>query len=104
MASVISETTSQHGSERRSRMFSEMQKDDKVDFLFSQLQAAAGQINRQSEFMKTTRSDLIKQKLEMNTLKSIVQRQQAEIEQLKVENVLIKVADEKETKHQLQQM
>ncbi|MFS7936531.1 hypothetical protein Hanom_Chr05g00416671 [Helianthus anomalus] len=43
--------THQQSSERRSRLFSEMEKDEKVEFLFKQLQATAGQINRHSEFM-----------------------------------------------------
>ncbi|KAJ0749512.1 hypothetical protein HanLR1_Chr05g0170771 [Helianthus annuus] len=110
IGSTIRATTSQHSSEHRQRKFSEMQPDEKVDFLFSQLQAAAGQIDRQSAFMNITKSDVIKQQLEMNTLKSIVQRQQAEItrqqveiDQLKAENARIKAADE-ERKHQLQQM
>ncbi|KAJ0553553.1 hypothetical protein HanRHA438_Chr08g0350761 [Helianthus annuus] len=60
MASVIRETISQHGSECRSRMFLEMEQDEKVDFLFSQLQAAAKQIDRQSAFMNITKSDVIK--------------------------------------------
>ncbi|KAJ0576591.1 hypothetical protein HanOQP8_Chr05g0183061 [Helianthus annuus] len=46
--------THQQSSERRSILFSEMEQDEKVDFLFTQLQAAAGQINWQSEFMSST--------------------------------------------------
>ncbi|KAF5805498.1 hypothetical protein HanRHA438_Chr05g0219611 [Helianthus annuus] len=46
--------THQQSSNRRSRLFSEMEQDEKVDFLFTQLQAAAGQINWQSEFMSST--------------------------------------------------
>ncbi|KAJ0575730.1 hypothetical protein HanIR_Chr05g0216161 [Helianthus annuus] len=101
MASVIRATTSQHSSERRSKRFSEMQQDEKVDFLFSQLQAVAGQINRQSEFMNITKSDVIKQQLEMNTLnftvdtlKSTVERQQVEIAHLKAENERLKAVDD----------
>ncbi|MFS8032419.1 hypothetical protein Hanom_Chr17g01557571 [Helianthus anomalus] len=56
-----------------------MQPDEKVDFLFSQLQVAAGQINRQTDMIKATRADMIKQQLEINTLNSTVGRQQAEI-------------------------
>ncbi|KAM0055274.1 hypothetical protein Hdeb2414_s0006g00204211 [Helianthus debilis subsp. tardiflorus] len=107
MASTIRATTSQHTSERRHRRLSEMQLDEKVDFLFSQFQAAAGQIDRQSTFMNITKSDGIKQQLEINTLKSNVQRQQAEIthqqaeiDQLKAENELLKAAIE-ETECQL---
>ncbi|KAF5774600.1 hypothetical protein HanRHA438_Chr13g0612821 [Helianthus annuus] len=110
LASTIRATTSQQASERRIRKFSEMQHDEKVEFLFSQLQTAAGQINRQSELMNATRSDVIKQQLESNTLKSTVQRQQAEItrqqaeiELLKAENARLKDADE-ERERQLQQM
>ncbi|KAM0047216.1 hypothetical protein Hdeb2414_s0009g00325861 [Helianthus debilis subsp. tardiflorus] len=110
IASTIRATTSQHSSKRRERKFSEMQPDEKVDFLFSQLQAAAGQIDRQSAFMNITKSDVIKQQLEMTALKSTVEHQQAEItcqqaeiEQLKAENARLKAADE-ERKHQLQQM
>ncbi|KAJ0604145.1 hypothetical protein HanHA300_Chr02g0046331 [Helianthus annuus] len=61
IASTIRATTSQQSSERRQRKFSEMQPDEKMDFLFSQLQAAAGQIDRQSAFMNITKSDVIKQ-------------------------------------------
>ncbi|KAJ0524520.1 hypothetical protein HanRHA438_Chr09g0376801 [Helianthus annuus] len=75
IASTIRATTSQHGSERRQRKFSEMQQDEKVDFLFSQLQAAAGQIDTQSAVINVTRGDVIKQRLEMNTLKSTIKRQ-----------------------------
>ncbi|KAJ0466354.1 hypothetical protein HanPSC8_Chr14g0595311 [Helianthus annuus] len=84
--------------------------DEKVDFLFSQLQAAAGQIDRQSTVINVTRGDVIKQRLEINTLNSTVERQQAEIthrqaeiEQLKAENACLKAADE-ERERQLQQM
>ncbi|KAJ0654626.1 hypothetical protein HanLR1_Chr14g0509251 [Helianthus annuus] len=87
-----------------------MQQDEKVDFLFSQLQAAAGQIDRQSTVINVTRGDVIKQRLEINTLNSTVERQQAEIthrqaeiEQLKAENACLKAADE-ERERQLQQM
>ncbi|MFS7938094.1 hypothetical protein Hanom_Chr05g00435411 [Helianthus anomalus] len=96
--------------ERRQRKFSDKQPDEKVDFLFSQLQATAGQIDRQSAVINVTRSDVIKQQLEMNTLKSNVQRQQAEItrqqaeiEQRKAENARLKATDE-EGECQLHQM
>ncbi|KAF5807960.1 hypothetical protein HanXRQr2_Chr04g0139971 [Helianthus annuus] len=87
-----------------------MQQDEKVDFQFSQLQAAAGQINRQSDVINIIRGDMVKQQLEINTLKSTVgrqqaeiTRQQAEIDQLKAENERLKKADE-ERERQLQQM
>ncbi|KAF5788425.1 hypothetical protein HanXRQr2_Chr10g0463851 [Helianthus annuus] len=80
-----------------------MPQDEKIDFLFSQLQAAAGQIDRQSAVINVTTSDMIKQQLEINTLNSTVGRQQAEIEQLKAENECLKAADE-ERERQLQQM
>ncbi|KAJ0796974.1 hypothetical protein HanPI659440_Chr04g0168531 [Helianthus annuus] len=92
MASVIRATTSQYSSKRRSKKFSEMQQDEKVDFLFSQLQAAACQIDRQSKFMNITKSDVIKQQVEINTLKSTVERQQAEIAHLKAQNERLKAA------------
>ncbi|MFS7977771.1 hypothetical protein Hanom_Chr10g00907881 [Helianthus anomalus] len=101
IASIIQATTSQPSSERRHRRFYEMQQDEKVDFLFTQLQATAGQIDRQSTVIHVTRSDMIKQQLEKNALNSTVQRQQAEItrqqaeiEQLKAENARLKTADE----------
>ncbi|MFS7990470.1 hypothetical protein Hanom_Chr11g01059221 [Helianthus anomalus] len=60
--------------------------------------------------MKITKSDVIKQQLEINTVKSTVQRQQAEITRqqaeiglLKAENERLKAADE-ERERQLQQM
>ncbi|MFS7964504.1 hypothetical protein Hanom_Chr08g00751151 [Helianthus anomalus] len=77
-----------------------MPQDDNIDFLFSQLQAAAGQINRQTTVINLTKGYMIKQQLEINTLNSTVgrqqaeiNRQQAEIEQLKVENERLKAAD-----------
>ncbi|KAJ0454819.1 hypothetical protein HanPSC8_Chr00c358g0807971 [Helianthus annuus] len=110
IASTIRATASQPCSERRHRRFSEMQQDEKVDFLFTQLQAAAGKIDRQSAVINVTRSDMIKQQLDINTLNSTVgrqqaeiTRQQAEIEQLKAENAHLKTADE-ERERQLQQM
>ncbi|MFS8016134.1 hypothetical protein Hanom_Chr15g01364861 [Helianthus anomalus] len=51
-----------------------MQQDEKVDFLFSQLQASAGQITRHTDVIKATRADMIKQQLEINTLNSTVGR------------------------------
>ncbi|KAF5818810.1 hypothetical protein HanXRQr2_Chr02g0070351 [Helianthus annuus] len=87
-----------------------MQQDEKIDFLFSQLQAAAGQITRHTDVIKTTRVDSIKQQLEINTFNATIgrqaveiTRQQAEIEQLKAENASLKVADEV-SERQLQQM
>ncbi|KAM0006292.1 hypothetical protein Hdeb2414_s0178g00824901 [Helianthus debilis subsp. tardiflorus] len=96
-------TTYQQSPERRSRMFSEMDQDEKVDFLFTQLQAAASQMNQQSEFMSSTRNTVIKQQLEINALKETVGKQQAEITQLRAENERLKVADA-ERAAQLQQM
>ncbi|KAF5821026.1 hypothetical protein HanXRQr2_Chr01g0008971 [Helianthus annuus] len=110
IASSIRATTSQPAAECIQTIFSQMQPDEKVGFLFSQLQAAAGQINRQTDVIKATRGDLIKQQLEINTLNSTVgrqqaeiTRQQAEIEQLKTENASLKAADEVRER-QLQQM
>ncbi|MFS7926554.1 hypothetical protein Hanom_Chr04g00298381 [Helianthus anomalus] len=48
IASTIRATTWKPTSEHRQSRFSQMQQDEKIDFLFSQLQAAAGQIDRQS--------------------------------------------------------
>ncbi|KAJ0539295.1 hypothetical protein HanHA300_Chr08g0284691 [Helianthus annuus] len=70
-----------------------MEQDEKVDILFTQLQAAAGQINQQSEFMSSTKNTVIKQQLGINTLKSTVERQQAEITQLRAENERLKATD-----------
>ncbi|KAF5788758.1 hypothetical protein HanXRQr2_Chr09g0362801 [Helianthus annuus] len=110
IASTIRATTSQPTSERRQSRLSQMQQDEKKIFLFSQLQAAAGQIDRQSAVINVTRSDMIKKQLEMNTLNSTVERQQAEItrqqaeiEQLKAENARLKAADEEIERH-LEQM
>ncbi|KAJ0608666.1 hypothetical protein HanHA89_Chr03g0111601 [Helianthus annuus] len=108
IASTIRATTSQTASERKQSRFSQMPQEEKIDFLFSQLQAAAGQIDRQSAVIKVTRSDMIKQQLEINMLNSTVgrqqaeiTRQQAEIEQLKAKNARLKTADE-ERERQLQ--
>ncbi|KAJ0670295.1 hypothetical protein HanOQP8_Chr13g0472551 [Helianthus annuus] len=99
MASVIRATTSQPSSERQ-RIFSEMSQDEKNNFLFSQLEAAADRIQRQTDFIRITKNDQLSQLVEVNTLKSTVEqqqtvigRQQAEIDQLKAENDRLKVAD-----------
>ncbi|MFS7961395.1 hypothetical protein Hanom_Chr08g00714501 [Helianthus anomalus] len=85
--------THQRSSECRGRLFSEMAQDEKVEFLFSQLQAVACQINRHSEFMSANRNNVLKQQLEINTLKETVERQQVEITQLRAENERLKAAD-----------
>ncbi|KAJ0734976.1 hypothetical protein HanPI659440_Chr11g0426571 [Helianthus annuus] len=110
IASTIRATTSQPIAKRRQTIFSQMNQDEKVDFLFSQLQAAAGQIHRHTKVIQDTRADSIKQQLEINTLNSTIgqqaaeiTRQQAEIEQLKAENASLKAADEVRER-QLQQM
>ncbi|KAJ0901565.1 hypothetical protein HanPSC8_Chr08g0326811 [Helianthus annuus] len=72
----------QRSSERRGRMFSEMGPDEKVNFLFSQLQAAAEQINRHSEFMVANRNMVIAQQVEINKLKETVGKQQVKMTQL----------------------
>ncbi|KAF5803120.1 hypothetical protein HanRHA438_Chr06g0276831 [Helianthus annuus] len=110
ITSTIRATTSQPIVERRQTIFSQMNQDEKVDFLFSQLQAAAGQINRHSEVINVTRADSIRKQLKINTLNSTVgrqqaeiTRQQAEIERLKAENASLKAADEVRER-QLQQV
>ncbi|MFS8016938.1 hypothetical protein Hanom_Chr15g01374391 [Helianthus anomalus] len=87
-----------------------MQQDEKIDFLFSQLQGAAGQITMHTDVIKATRADSIRQQLEINTLNATVgrqateiTRQQAEIDQLKAKNANSKAADEVRER-QLQQM
>ncbi|KAF5814249.1 hypothetical protein HanRHA438_Chr03g0119751 [Helianthus annuus] len=67
--------THQRNSKRCGKLFSEMAQDEKVEFLFLQLQAAAGQINRHSEFMSANRNTVLKQQVEINTLKETVGRQ-----------------------------
>ncbi|KAJ0771055.1 hypothetical protein HanPI659440_Chr07g0264651 [Helianthus annuus] len=74
--------THQRSLERRGRMFSQMGSEEKVNFLFSQLQAAAEQVNRHSEFMSANRNTMFNQQLEINTLKETVCKQQAKIAQL----------------------
>ncbi|KAF5797967.1 hypothetical protein HanRHA438_Chr07g0297801 [Helianthus annuus] len=109
IASTIRATTSQLTAERRQTIFSQMNQEEKVNFLFSQLQAAAGQIQRQNELMQATRADSIRQQLEINTLNSTVRRQaaeitrqQTEIDQLKAENASLKAADEVRERQLLQ--
>ncbi|KAF5804219.1 hypothetical protein HanXRQr2_Chr05g0194591 [Helianthus annuus] len=101
ITSYICATTSQPSAECKQSLFEQMQLDEKVDFLFSELQAAAGQITRQTDVIKGTRADMIKQQVEINTLNATVgrqaaeiTRQQAEIDQLKAENANLKAADE----------
>ncbi|KAF5774918.1 hypothetical protein HanRHA438_Chr13g0616741 [Helianthus annuus] len=79
IASTIRATTSQPAAEHRQSVFEQMWQDKKIDFLFSQLQAVAGQITRHAEVIKTTRADSIRQQLEINTLNATVERQAAEI-------------------------
>ncbi|MFS7986223.1 hypothetical protein Hanom_Chr11g01007801 [Helianthus anomalus] len=100
MAYAIRATTSQPSSERQ-RIFSEMSQDEKNNFLFSQLEAAADRIQRQTDFIMITKNDQIAQLVEINMLKSTVEqqqtvigRQQAEIDKLKAENARLKTADE----------
>ncbi|KAJ0787865.1 hypothetical protein HanPI659440_Chr05g0185161 [Helianthus annuus] len=110
ITSYICATTSQPSAERKQSLFEQMQPDEKVDILFSELQAAAGQITRQTDVIKATRADMIKKQVEINTLNATVgrqaaeiTRQQAEIDQLKAENANLKAADEIRER-QLQQM
>ncbi|KAJ0539587.1 hypothetical protein HanHA300_Chr08g0288091 [Helianthus annuus] len=109
IASTIRATTSQPATERRQTMFSRMNQDEKVDFLFSQLHAVAGQINRHNDVLQVTRADSIKQQLEINTLNSTIgrqaaeiTRQQTEIDQLKAENANLKAVDEVRERQLLQ--
>ncbi|KAJ0514197.1 hypothetical protein HanHA300_Chr10g0366851 [Helianthus annuus] len=83
----------QQSSTHRVRLFSELNPDEKVEFLFSQLQVAAGQINRHSEIIRSNLQTNIAQQLQINTLKETVQKQQAEIERLRAENVQLRAAD-----------
>ncbi|KAF5805174.1 hypothetical protein HanRHA438_Chr05g0215771 [Helianthus annuus] len=95
--------THQQSSKRRGRLFFEMAHDEKVEFLFSQLQAVGGQIHRHSEFMSANRNTVLKQQVEINTLKETVGRQQAKIVQLRAENERLKATDD-ERERQLLQM
>ncbi|KAJ0766719.1 hypothetical protein HanPSC8_Chr03g0087881 [Helianthus annuus] len=95
-------TAHQRSSEHRGRMFSEMAPDEKVNFLFSQLQAAAEQISRHSEFMVANRNTVITQQMEINKLKETVSKQQVEIIQLHAENESLKAADDERARQLLQ--
>ncbi|MFS7952980.1 hypothetical protein Hanom_Chr07g00613291 [Helianthus anomalus] len=99
MAAAIRATTSQPSGERQ-RIFSEMTQDEKNNFLFSQLEAAADRIQRQTDFIRITKNDQISQQVEIDRLKSTVgeqqatiQRQQAKIDFLKAENVWLKATE-----------
>ncbi|MFS7937787.1 hypothetical protein Hanom_Chr05g00431791 [Helianthus anomalus] len=72
IASTIRATTSQPTAERRHTIFSQMQKDENINFLFYQLQVPVGPINRQTEVINVTRADTIKRQLEINTPNSTV--------------------------------
>ncbi|KAJ0447785.1 hypothetical protein HanHA89_Chr17g0709261 [Helianthus annuus] len=61
IASTIRATTSQPASEHRQTIFSRMPQDEKIDFLFSQLQAVLGQINRQTAVINVTKGNMMKQ-------------------------------------------
>ncbi|MFS7955554.1 hypothetical protein Hanom_Chr07g00644021 [Helianthus anomalus] len=76
-----------------------MSQDEKNDFLFSQLEAAADRIQRQTDFIRITRNDQLSQLVEINTLKftveqqqTVIGRQQAKIDQLKAENERLKAS------------
>ncbi|KAJ0836890.1 hypothetical protein HanRHA438_Chr16g0772061 [Helianthus annuus] len=75
MASVIRATASLPSSERQ-RIFSEMSQDQKNNFLFYQLEAAADRIQRQTEFIRITKNDQLSQLVDINRLKSTVEQQQ----------------------------
>ncbi|MFS7903097.1 hypothetical protein Hanom_Chr01g00019991 [Helianthus anomalus] len=100
MAEAIRATTSQPRADRQ-RIFLEMSQDEKNNFLFMQLEAAADRIQRQTDFIKVTKNDQISHQVDIDRLKStvgeqqaVIQRQQAEIDQLKAENARLKAADE----------
>ncbi|MFS7979057.1 hypothetical protein Hanom_Chr10g00922891 [Helianthus anomalus] len=87
------EKVQQQSAEGRGTMFECMSESKKVNFLLSQLQATAVQINRHTELMSSNRKMNIAQKLEINSLKEIVWKQHAEIEHLRAENAKLRVAD-----------
>ncbi|XP_022032388.1 uncharacterized protein LOC110933476 [Helianthus annuus] len=99
MAAAIRATTSQPSGERQ-RIFSEMTQEEKNNFLFSQYEAAADRITRQTDFIRITKNDQISHQVEIDMLKSAVgeqqatiQRQQAEINLLKAENERLKASE-----------
>ncbi|KAJ0614217.1 hypothetical protein HanIR_Chr02g0059941 [Helianthus annuus] len=99
VAATIRATTSQP-SGKRQRIFSEMTQEEKNKFMFSQYEAAADRIQRQTDFIRITKNDQISHQVEIDRLKSAVgeqqatiQRQQAEIDFLKAENVQLKAAE-----------
>ncbi|MFS8008239.1 hypothetical protein Hanom_Chr14g01270361 [Helianthus anomalus] len=57
-------------------MFECMSESEKMNFLFSQLQAAALRIYRHMEVMSSNRQMNIAQQLQINSLKEIVGKQQ----------------------------
>ncbi|KAJ0464092.1 hypothetical protein HanHA300_Chr14g0523101 [Helianthus annuus] len=87
------ERVQQQSAERRGTIFERMSESEKVNFLFSQLQAAALQINRHTEVMSSNRQMNISQQLEINSLKEVVQKQHEEIERLRAENAQLRAAD-----------
>ncbi|KAJ0813251.1 hypothetical protein HanPSC8_Chr17g0771301 [Helianthus annuus] len=100
MAEAIRATTSQPSGERQ-RIFLEMTQEEKNNFLFSHLEAAADRIQRQTDFIRIMKNDQITHQVDIYRLKStvgeqqaVIQRQQAEIDQLKAENVCLRAADE----------
>ncbi|XP_022032612.2 merozoite surface antigen 2, allelic form 2-like [Helianthus annuus] len=100
MAASIRATTAQPSGERQ-RIFTDMTQEEKNNFLFMQFEAAADRIQRQTDFIRITKNDQIHHQVEIDRLKSTVgeqqatiQRQQAEIDFLKAENVRLRAADE----------
>ncbi|MFS7917137.1 hypothetical protein Hanom_Chr03g00185471 [Helianthus anomalus] len=70
-----------------------MSDSDKMNYQFSQFQAAARQINRHSDVMMSNRQSNIAQQLKIDKFKEVVQKKQAEIEHLRAENVQLRAAD-----------
>ncbi|KAF5819564.1 hypothetical protein HanXRQr2_Chr02g0079041 [Helianthus annuus] len=99
MAASIRATKSQPGGERQ-RIFLEMTQEEKKNFLFMQLEAAADRVQRQIDFIRITKNDQIGQLVEIDRLKAAVgeqnvtiQRQQAEIDRHKAENERLKASE-----------
>ncbi|KAJ0616566.1 hypothetical protein HanIR_Chr02g0091981 [Helianthus annuus] len=99
MAASIRTTTAQPSGERQ-RIFVEMTQEEKNNFLFTQFEAVADRIQRQTDFIRITKKDQISHQVDIERLKSTVgeqqatiQRQQADIDFLKAENGRLKAAE-----------
>ncbi|KAJ0794566.1 hypothetical protein HanPI659440_Chr04g0140631 [Helianthus annuus] len=99
MAASIRATIAQPSGEPQ-RIFAETTQEEKNNLLFAQFEATADCIQRETNFIRITKNDQISHQVVIERLKytvgeqqATIQRQQAEIDFLKAENVRLKAAE-----------